>query len=329
MAYDRQIANKDRDFTMQKEMFGLQNQADVRRRQTDWDRQQGEAEANRERLREKELDYQRGVQTINLNAKIAAKEQAEAYKKANLMSALSNRNLSTKAKENMERQLRALERGTNRSVKAISDAKRFSEQSMQRGIERSTAMLEPWRNAGIDAMGKLKRGADEGAGSLKKDAGYKFRLAEGQGALDNSAAARGMALSGAALKESMRYNQGFASNEYDKHHSRYMDKMDIYNRMSNAGLNAATNMGGYEYGGNKAIADYGMQAGGLTANMMDRNTARQAEYRQLGFDQQGEYDTRAIGFDAGGVTNYADIIKASQEKADNRMTNYESWKAGN
>jgi hypothetical protein len=44
--------------------------------------------------------------------------------------------------------------------------------------------------------------------------GYQFRLAEGQKGVENSAAARGMQLSGSSLKAVNRFNQDFASNEY-------------------------------------------------------------------------------------------------------------------
>lgn len=45
--------------------------------------------------------------------------------------------------------------------------------------------------------------------------GYTFRLAEGMKGVENSAAARGGLLSGAALKATQRYGQDFASNEYN------------------------------------------------------------------------------------------------------------------
>lgn len=44
--------------------------------------------------------------------------------------------------------------------------------------------------------------------------GYEFRQGQGAQAVENSAASRGMTLSGAALKALTRFNQDFASNEY-------------------------------------------------------------------------------------------------------------------
>ena len=56
------------------------------------------------------------------------------------------------------------------------------------------------------------------------DAGYKFRLKEGQDAINNTAAARGNALSGPAAKAGMQYASDLASQEYG----------NAFNRMTNA-----------------------------------------------------------------------------------------------
>jgi hypothetical protein len=50
--------------------------------------------------------------------------------------------------------------------------------------------------------------------ALQMDPGYQFRLDEGMNSLENSAAARGGLLSGNFLKNSQRFGQDYASNEY-------------------------------------------------------------------------------------------------------------------
>lgn len=52
------------------------------------------------------------------------------------------------------------------------------------------------------------------------DPGYQFRLSEGQKALERSAAAKGTASGGAALKAAERYGQDYASNEYNNVYQR-------------------------------------------------------------------------------------------------------------
>lgn len=50
--------------------------------------------------------------------------------------------------------------------------------------------------------------------ALQMDPGYQFRMDEGMNSLENSAAARGGLLSGNFLKNSQRFGQDYASNEY-------------------------------------------------------------------------------------------------------------------
>jgi len=78
--------------------------------------------------------------------------------------------------------------------------------------------------------------AQAGADLVAMDPGAQFRSEQGNKALQNSLLARGNALSGAALKEGMRYNQGLASQEFGS----------AYNRLaalSGQGQNAAASQG--------------------------------------------------------------------------------------
>lgn len=76
--------------------------------------------------------------------------------------------------------------------------------------------LAPWANSGKAANNKLMAmlGLNGQASDFTTDPSYQFRLAEGQKAVDNSAAARGSTLSGAALKALTKYGQGMASTEF-------------------------------------------------------------------------------------------------------------------
>jgi hypothetical protein len=57
-------------------------------------------------------------------------------------------------------------------------------------------------------------------GGFYASPGYQFRLDEGTRALDRSAAARGMLLSGAQVKAQTRYGQGVASDEFNSYANR-------------------------------------------------------------------------------------------------------------
>jgi hypothetical protein len=61
---------------------------------------------------------------------------------------------------------------------------------------------------------------------FEADPGYEFRRSEGGRGIEQSAAARGGLLSGAAAKELTRFNQDTASDEFDRAHGRWADQRD-------------------------------------------------------------------------------------------------------
>lgn len=61
------------------------------------------------------------------------------------------------------------------------------------------------------------------AESIYDDPSYQLRINEGIGQLENRAAARGILNSGGTLKDLVKYNQGFASNEYSNIWNRKFD----------------------------------------------------------------------------------------------------------
>lgn len=96
----------------------------------------------------------------------------------------------------------------------------------QRAIfERQVELSAPYRAAGEVALNRLVPLATEytpfGMDQFKADPGYAFRLAEGQKALERSAAARGGLLSGATGKALTRYGQEMGSQEYTNAFNRY------------------------------------------------------------------------------------------------------------
>lgn len=80
-----------------------------------------------------------------------------------------------------------------------------------------------------------------------EDPGYAFRLQQGSQGLQNSAAAGSGALSGAALKDLIGYNQDAASTEYGNAFNRYQTQQgNIFSRLmgiAQLGQNSASNVG--------------------------------------------------------------------------------------
>ena len=91
------------------------------------------------------------------------------------------------------------------------------------------AKAQPWK-PGSDYGSLLNKFTGQ---DLYDDPGYQFRLDEGRKGIENSAAARGMQLSGANLKGLNRYSQDYASNEFGQARNRFMGDQDqTYNYLT-------------------------------------------------------------------------------------------------
>ncbi len=115
--------------------------------------------------------------------------------------------------------------------------------------------------------GELLR--DFSLADFQPDPGYQFRLGEGAKAIENSAAARGMQLSGANLKGLQRFNQDFASNEYGNAWNRdSLEKQRKFNFLtgqSGVGQQTAGSLGALGANTSGNVADAYLQAGNARA----------------------------------------------------------------
>lgn len=101
------------------------------------------------------------------------------------------------------------------------------------------------------------------------DPGYAFELQQGQQAVSNAASAGSGAFSGAALKDLLKYSQGFARTGYNDAFNRYQTQQgNIFNRLAGLltiGQNAASGVGtqGTALAGNagQAVSNAGSAAG--------------------------------------------------------------------
>jgi hypothetical protein len=130
------------------------------------------------------------------------------------------------------------------------------------------------------------------AQDFQTDPGYEFRKAEGMKGIENSAAARGGLLSGAALKAAGQYNQNFASNEYGNAFNRFnTNQTNQYNRLASlAGVGQTANNAVQTAGQN-----YANQAG---ANLMAAGNATAA-----GAQRASGYIGQGLGFAANQLSN--------------------------
>lgn len=182
------------------------------------------------------------------------------------------------------------------SAANISAASSAAATKLQRDIyEQTRKDQEPWRLAGVNALGQLSTGTAPGGELLRPfamtdyqaDPGYAFRLKEGMRGLEQSAAARGSLLSGNTLKGITGYGQEMASQEYQNAYNRYQTgQANQFNRlasMSGLGQTATAALGqaGSAYGTN--VGNITMQGGANQANaaLMGGQT-RASMYQGLG-----------------------------------------------
>ena len=170
-------------------------------------------------------------------------------------------------------------RGSKKAAAAQVQSAGMATDVQKEMFDQTRADQMPWLKAGEGGLNAyaqmigLKRGDDgsftydpSGAGSamMEMDPGYQFRMKEGQRALDNSAAARGGALSGNAIRAATRYGQDYGSNEYANILSRFGGLAGIGQDQANTIGSARTSL-----------------ANNVGNNIMDAGRARASGYAAL------------------------------------------------
>lgn len=206
----------------------------------------------------------------------------------------------------------AANRGARTQANAARDAsnaqlqaQRESNDLQREMYNQNRADMQPWREAGMGALSQLTAGLNPGGefnrnfsmADFQADPGYAFRQAEGQRAIDNSAAARGSSLSGATLKALARFGQDSASAEYQNSYNRWNnDVSNRFNRISGVagtGQQATQQIGAYGQSTASNIAQGNMN----TANNVASNTIGAGNARASGYVGMANAIT-------GGVSNY-------------------------
>ena len=99
----------------------------------------------------------------------------------------------------------------------------------------------PYTNAGSQAISSLQNDLSNGSGfaapfamkDFYNSPGYQFTLQQGQNAINNSAAAKGGLLSGAAGKGLAQYSAGLANQTYNSAYSNYLqNRQQGYNELA-------------------------------------------------------------------------------------------------
>ena len=171
----------------------------------------------------------------------------------------------------------AQEAAAERSAAAQREAADKSIAAQREMFDIGRADLAPYRETGVEAQNQLRSflglGGDVNAPGYGKytqdftmpeftgDPGYQFRLKSGMDALNRSAAARGMGISGANIKGATEYGQNFGSNEYNSAYNRALGTFQT-NR-----ANQLDPLFKLYTGGQSAAAGSATQAGNLGQNL--------------------------------------------------------------
>jgi hypothetical protein len=169
---------------------------------------------------------------------------------------------------------------SRRAGNAQKDAAALASQTELEQHRQNREDMQPWREAGMGALGQMTAGTAAGGdfnrdftlADFTKDPGYDFRMQQGQRALDSSAAARGGALSGAAIKGSLRYGQDFGSGEYQNAYNRFNnDRTQRFNRLAS--------LAGVGQTATRDVAQQGAQvASNVGNNMTGAGNAQASSY---------------------------------------------------
>lgn len=202
-------------------------------------------------------------------AKSAAKTQAKsADQAAQLQYDLGNKSLDQQQRM-FDAQIGMYERARDQQISVAQEAERrqiggYATNTNQQIAQHQNALLaqlgaaqdsrnqnlniyneqgsrwQPYLDAGRQGIANMANPS-----GFTADPGYQFRLSEGQDALNRQAAATGMRMSGAALKDANNYAQGQASQAYG-------DWWNRQNSLAGYGANAAGAMGqaGQNYAAN-------------------------------------------------------------------------------
>ena len=153
---------------------------------------------------------------------------------------------------------------------AITDAARSSNELQRYIYDTNRADQQPWRDAGLGALGQLSSlyglgGQAPDFSGFYNSPGYQFGLDQGVQALDRSAASRGRLRSGAQDMAITRYGQDYGSTKFGEYANRLAGLAGVgqsaTNQLGQYGMNYANQAGQNSlYAGNAQASAYGNMA---------------------------------------------------------------------
>lgn len=192
--------------------------------------------------------------------------------------------------------------GANTAANAQTQAAQTAANTSLQMYNQTNQNLSPYRNAGADATTQLQSMLPQltapitmNEATLQQTPGYQFNLTQGLKAAQNSAAARGLGESGAALKGASTFATGLADSTYqNQFNNANTNNTNAYNRLmglvstgenaaaqtGNAGTAAANTAASAQIGAGNANAAAANATGGALSNLSN-NIGGYAAYNGL------------------------------------------------
>lgn len=148
------------------------------------------------------------------------------------------------------------------------------------------------------------------AATVAQTPGYQFTLQQGENAVTNSAAARGLANSGDALKEAGSYATGLAASTYNQQ----VDNQLAYNSANQGNITNA-----YNRVNSTATTGLGLSDYGLTAAQYEGQNALTAAGAASAYQNSGAASAAA------GITGSANAIGSGLQNAANSYSQYSMY----
>lgn len=205
------------------------------------------------------------------------------------------------------------------SAANIEDRAAQARAGMDAAVNRGMGYFDPYATGGQQAFQSLSELAGTPAlsreeltykpGQLEMDPGYQFRLAEGQKALERSAAAKGILQTTGTLKNLAGYSQGLASQEYGAAYERgrreFADSFDRMMRGQTERRQTLSSLAGYGLQAGQSAAELGFRGAGYSGDVGMRATTQAGNWLNEAARYKGNAGIESERLQAGNVVNAA------------------------
>lgn len=177
----------------------------------------------------------------------------------------------------------AQENAINKAAETTEESSQLAREQEWKMWEEQKALQEPFRTAGIGALSTLQQKMVAGPGEFTQSPGYLSRLTEGESGINRALASRGMYDSGKALTALTRYNQDYATNDYQNFLNNYYQSLQPYQTLVGTGNQTAVTLGNQAGQVGSNLANIEMSRGNALADAyVGAGNARASGYINAG-----------------------------------------------